>query len=344
MKRKLLCVLTLLVWSVFALGSANTALADEFYKGKSIQLIVGYPPGGGYDTYTRAIARHLAKHIPGNPTVIVKSMPGSASLVSAHYLYDAQPDGLTAGVWDNSLILQQALGSKAIRFDAQKFGWVGAPSKSINTCVVMGFTGLRNLTDVLNSKKPLRMGATMTGVTVDMPKILNQTLGTNFKVITGKKGTGGIRDAMQKREIDGSCWGWEVMKGSARGMLDAKGDDKMIPFLIQGKDNAPEVKGLPQITDVIKDTRKLAMFRVWDSPSEFIRAMSVPPGTPKDRLEILRQAYAATLKDPAFLADAKKSKLAIDYTSGEEIEKHVAEIVGMSAEVKEDLKFLLPKK
>ncbi len=348
MHRKFLCLFSLLVCSVFALGIANSALADEFYKGKSIRFVVGFPPGGGYDTYTRAIARHMAKHVPGNPTVVVDNMPGSGSLNGANYIYNkAEPDGLTVGIWNSGLTLQQALGGEGIKFDALKVGWIGAPGIGMPTCAVMGFTGLKTWNDVINSKRPLKMGATGAGtVTSDTPKVLNLTIGTNFEVISELRGTPGIRLAMQKRKVDGTCFGWESMRSTARSMLDASGYDKLIPIITHGNPQDPEVRGLPQLRDVVKATagaKGTAIVNAYLGSSEFMRPFSVPPGTPRDRLLTLRKAFKATLEDPAFLADARKSKLTIDYVSGEKIEKRVAEILGISAEVKEDLKFLLPE-
>jgi hypothetical protein len=169
-------------------------------------------------------------------------------------------------------------------------------------------------------------------------------MGTTFKVISGYRGTAKVRLALQAREVDGVCFGWESMSVTARSMLDATGDDKLIPFLTHGQSNDPELKGIPQITEVIKDKTKLAIFRAWVATFEFQRPLSLPPGTPKDRLEILRKAYNATLHDKAFVADAKKSKLIINYVHGKEIDKLVAGVLATPAKAKESLQFLVRKK
>ncbi len=209
----------------------------------------------------------------------------------------------------------------------------------------MAFTGLTTLKDVLNSKKPIKMGGTSTpGATRDLPRILNLTLGTKFRVIPGYRGTRVIPFAMQRREVDGSCWGWESMRVVARAVLDAKGDDKLIPFLIHGTLDDPEVKDLPRLTEVINGKENLAILNAWLQPFNFQRPFSLPPGTPKERLSIWRKAFKATLKDPKFLAQAKKSKLVINYVSGEEIEKFVDEILAISPKTKESLQFLVVKK
>ena len=346
MKKETLYLFSLAVVFAFLASVSSSALGAEFYKNKTIRFVVGYSPGGGYDTYTRAVARHMGKYIPGNPTPIVQNMTGGGSLIAANYIYNrAKPDGLTVGNWNGGLILQKTLGEKKARFEGDKFGWVGAPVKGLPACAIMGFTGLKTLEDVLKSGKRLKMGATRAGSTTDdLPKILNKTLGTKFDVISGYRGTATIRIAMQKGEIDGACWGWESMGVTARAMLDSKGDDKLIPFLIQGKDNSPEVRNLPQVTDVIKSKDNLSTFNAWMATYQFQRPISLPPGTPKSRLNILRKAYAAVMKDPQFLAEAKKSKLIINYVSGPEIEKYVHQIMNTPAKAKEALSFLVRKK
>ena len=346
MYRKLQYIILLAIGLALVFGVVTNASADDFYKGKTIRFVVGYSPGGGYDTYTRAAARFIGKHIPGNPTPIVQNRTGAGSLIAANYTYKrAKADGLTVGIFNSGLVLQQVLGSRGIRFEGDKFGWIGAPVVGLPACYVMGHTGLKSLDDVLKSNRPLKMGATRAGSTTDdLPKILNKTLGTRFDVISGYTGTSTIRIALQKEELDGLCFGWESARVTARSMLDAEGDEKLIPITIHRKSNDPEVKNIPQITDRIKGKENLATFSAWARQYDFMRPLSVPPGTPKDRLNILRKAYADTLSDPEFLKQAKKSKLIVNYVSGQQIEKYVADMIATPAGAKENLAFLVPKK
>ncbi|MFQ5853568.1 MAG: Bug family tripartite tricarboxylate transporter substrate binding protein [Candidatus Binatia bacterium] len=345
MIKRNLYLLTLVVVVTLVAGASTAALGGEFYKGKTIRFIVGFSPGGGYDTYTRFVARHIGKYIPGNPTPIVQNMTGAGSLIAGNYIYNrAKPDGLTVGIWNSAMVLRQALGDRGVKIDARKINWIGTPSVGMPSCGVMGFTGLRTLKDVLKSKEPIKMGSTRAGSTTnDLPKILNKALGTNFNVIAGYRGTATIRIAMQKREVDGACWGWESMRVTARSMLDAKGDDKFIPFLTHGNPQDPEVKDLPQLTEIMKG-ESLAIVKAWLQQYNFQRPFSLPPGTPKDRVNILRKAFKAALNDPELLAEAKKSKLIITYVSGEKIEKYVDQILSMSPKTKESLEFLVIKK
>jgi len=322
------------ILAVSAWTWSPVAGADDFYKDKTIRLIVMTSPGGGYDTYARAIARFFGKHIAGNPSVIVQNMPGAGGFIATNYVYNvAKPDGRTILMTNSGVVLQQAVGMPGIKFDAQKFEWIGAPSRAIPVCAVMAFTGAETLDEVVNSKKTLNFGAAGTS-TFQQPMLLKLYI----KVVEGYSGTSGIRAAMQRREADGACWQWTSMKVTARDMLDAEGGDRLIPFIIEGKTDDPEVKDLPQYTDVIKGKEKLATFNAWMSQYRFYRPFLLPPKTPNERLSLLRKAFKATLEDPAFRAAAKKAGLEIDYVSGQEAQKYVRQTLSISPSVKDKLK------
>jgi tripartite-type tricarboxylate transporter receptor subunit TctC len=321
------------------------ASADDFYKGKTIRFVVGLAPGGGYDLSARTVGRHINKHIPGNPTIVVENMTGAGSTRAANYTYNsAKPDGLFVGIWNSALILRQALGDKAMLFEARKFGWIGAPTVGTPHCSIMAHTGLKSLKDVLATDREIKMGSTGPGSTYDdTPRVLNQTIGTKFKIVSGYEGSGPIYVAMRRKEIDGGCWGWESARTTARPLLDATGDEKLIPFLIHRREPDPEVKNLPLMPEIIKGEDNLSAYNTWVGTYEFQRPFMVPPGTPKERLQLLRKAFADTMKDPEFVAEAKKSKLEITYVSGEEIDKHVDKVLAVTPRAKELLSFLTTK-
>ncbi len=334
-----------IAWGVLIMGGAVSS-ADDFYKGKTLRFVVGYAPGGGYDTYTRAIARHIGKHIPGNPASVVENMVGAGSLLSANYMFNkADADGLVIGNFNSGMVTQQALGSRGVRFDGRKFGWIGSPVKGFPTCMIMAFTGLKTLDEVIKASPKLKFAGTRAGASgVDLPKIMNRIMGTKFKVISGYTGTATTRLAMQKREADGICSGWESMRITARAMLDAEGDDKLMPFIIHGKIEDPETKNIPQFTDVIKGEENLKAFKTWANQYEFQRPLVVPPNTPKERLRVLRTAMQKTLTDPEFLAEAENSKMLINNVTGEEIDRTVNEMLSISPTIKKKLQFLVPAK
>lgn len=192
---------------------------------------------------------------------------------------------------------------------------------------MMGFTGLKTWDDVVNAKRSIRMGGVRAGTAYDdVPTILNNVAGTKFNLITGYPGTAPIRLALQKREVEGACLGWESMRVSNRAMLDAHGDDKLVPFITHKKLEDPEVKDLPLFTEVIKGETNLATYATWAASYEFQRPFSLPPNAPKERVQTLRKAFSATLRDSAFLAEAKKTKLDVEPVSGQEIDGYIKQI------------------
>jgi tripartite-type tricarboxylate transporter receptor subunit TctC len=323
-------------------------MANDFYAGKTIRVSVGFSAAGGYDTYARAVARHIGKHIPGNPSLVVDNMDGAGSLIAANYTYNkADRDGTFIGVWNSAFVLYQALGDKAVRLDARKLNWIGAPIKGSPGCNIMAFTGLKSMDDVVKSGKSLKMGSTRAGSTYnDLPLILNQTVGTKFNVINGYKGTSQITVGMRSKELDGGCWGWESARVTARAMLDAQGDQKLIPIIIHSKWEDPELKNVPLTRDYIKAKAGqdgVALYNAWVNQYEFQRPWVMPPAVPKDRVETLRKAFKETFEDPEFLAEAKKTKLELTYVSANEINGLVKEILDTSPKAKEGLQFLVRK-
>ncbi|MPZ76250.1 MAG: hypothetical protein GEU77_06970 [Deltaproteobacteria bacterium] len=324
------------------LAVPNMLLAQDFYKDKIVRFIVGQAAGGGYDTYTRTVARYMIKHIPGNPAITVENMTGAGSLVAANYLYNnAKPDGLTVANWNSAFVLNQALDDANVRFDARKFGWIGAPSKGVPVCLIMGFTGMKTFDDILKTGRQVKIGGTAPGShSIDLPLMLNKMLGTKFSVVSGYQGTAQIRLAMQRREVGGQCTNWDSVVSTQKDLLNANGDDKMTPFLIHARLNDAEVTNVPLFSDVLKNDTHLQTYKAYMSQMEYQRPLTVAPGTPKDRMDILRRAFQATLTDPEFLAQASKSRLNVTYVSGEEIETIVNEVLSIAPGVKENLRFL----
>jgi tripartite-type tricarboxylate transporter receptor subunit TctC len=339
-----------LVWAAITLGSflllANhrPVFAQDYYKDKTIRFIVGQAAGGGYDTYGRTIARYIGKYIPGAPTTVVDNMTGAGSLVAANYLFNnAKPDGLTIAMWNSALVFNQAMGDRNVKFNARKFGWLGAPSKSVPVCLIMGFAGPKTMDEIVKSGKPLRMGGTGPGShSIDMPLLLNKSLGSKFAVVSGYQGTAQIKIALQRREVDGHCTNWDSILATQKDLLDGKGDDRLIPFILHARVPEAEAKGVPLVSEVIKDENQLRAYRAYMAQMEYSRPSTIAPNTPRERVEILRRAFKSTLADSDFLAQANKLKLDITYVAGEECEKWVDEVLSLSPKMKEELKYLSP--
>lgn len=315
--------------SVAALFStrSNAVFGQEtFYRGKTIRLIVGLAPGGGFDTYSRVIARHMGKHIPGNPTTVVENMPGAASLVAANYLYKvARPDGLTIGNFIGGLSFQQLLGLPGVEFDAPKFEFLGVPAQDNFMIGVAKSTGITSVEQWRASGTVIKIGGVAPGGgTDDIPKVLKATLGLPLQLVSGYKGTGPVRLAFNAGEVQGACNSWESFKSTWRAEMD-KGD---VVLLIQANLKPhPEVPNVPWAVDLAKsdDAKKMILTSARVN-GVLNRFYALPPGTPKDRVGILRKAFMETMKDPEFLADTQKAKLDLDPIEGTEIEKQVREL------------------
>ncbi len=343
MAKKLWRLLTGTVVMVVFVATPRTYAQEQLYKDKTVRIIVGFSAGGGFDTYSRAIARHMGKHIPGNPTLIVENMTGAGSLIAANHVYKiAKPDGLIIGHFIGSLILGQALGQEGIEFDARRFEYMGAPVKDYLACAMAKASGIANLAQWMASKTPVKLGGTGRGGTIDNAvKIFKVALGLPVQLISPYKGTADIRIAVEAGELAGSCWEWGGMKVAWRKQLDS-GD---VAVVLQAVPKAfPELPDVPLAISLAKteEARRLIQAGVHE-PGAIARPYVLPPGTPKDRVQILRKAFQNTMRDPEFLADAKKSNLDIDPLDGEEMETIVAGLFKLDSALLNILKNVLLK-
>jgi tripartite-type tricarboxylate transporter receptor subunit TctC len=323
MKNQRASYLAITVWllGLFAPASAD----DLFYKDKTLRLVLGHSPGGGYDAYTRIIARHIGKHLPGSPNVIVENMAGAGSLISANYNFKiAKPDGLTIGHFSGGLIAQQLLGQPGIQFDARKFEYLGAPAQDDYAIGVTRASGFTSMEKWLTAKVPVKLGGTAPGgASIDVPKILQAALGLPLQLVSGYKGTAEIRLAAERGEVAGFCTGWESFKSTWREALDS--GEAVIVVQIVARANR-ELPNVPLAIQYAKsdEARKLIQAGVHDAGA-MARPYTVPPGTPRERLFQLRKAFEQTMRDGEFIADAKRSKLDIEPLTGEALEKIVRE-------------------
>lgn len=325
MRQKVSCIGIGLVLAFGAtLWAALASAQDAFYKAKTIRIVVGFAPGGGFDTYARAISRHMSKHIPGNPTIIVENMPGAGSLIAANHVYKvAKPDGLTIGHFGGGLFMQQLLGGPGIQFDGQKFEFIGVPVQDTRACALTKASGITSMERWMAAKTPIKIGATAPGDLVhDAPKILQAALNLPIQLVSGYKGTADIRLASEAGELAGGCWGWDSIRATWRKALES-GDAVMVVQMVSKPH--PQLPKVPLAVDYAKteEARQLIEQGV-TTPALTNRPFVLPPGTPKDRVQLLRKAFSATMDDPQFRADAEKSKLDLDPLSGEEVQKMIS--------------------
>lgn len=340
MTKRLLSVLTLIV--VISQCRATSVLSQEsFYKGKVIRIIVATAAGGGYDLYTRTMARHLPKHIPGEPTIVVENMPGAGHLIGANYVYKvAKPDGLTIGHFIGSLFLQQLLGKPGVEFDALKFNFIGVPAQDNYMIGLSKTTGITTMEQWLASKRIVKIGGIGAGsATDDIPKVLAATIGLPLQVVAGYKGTSEVRLAFNSGEIEGICNAWESFKSTWRKELDAN----EVTLILQAIPmRHREVPNVPLAIDYAKTDEAKRMIRsVIHTIAPTVRPYVLPPGTPKDRVETLRRAFMSTMKDQEFLADAAKAKLDINPLDGATLETNVKEVFNLDTALIPRLKEIL---
>ncbi|HEX2930667.1 MAG TPA: tripartite tricarboxylate transporter substrate-binding protein, partial [Candidatus Binatia bacterium] len=278
--------------------SVQSASVEDFYKGKSVRIVVGFSAGGGFDTYARAIARHMGKHIPGGPSVIVENMTGAGSLIAANHVFKvAKPDGLTIGHFIGGLFLGQVLGQPGIEFDARKFEFIGAPISDHVVCALTKASGITSIDKWMASKTPVKMGGIAPGTSTpdNATRILKVALGLPIQLVTGYKGTAEVRLAAEGGEIAGGCWGWDSVSVTWRKALDS--GDAAVVLQINRKDH-PELSGIPQAIKFAKSDEARKMIDVGiHGDSDIVRSYTLPPATPKDRVLALRKAFEATLKD-----------------------------------------------
>jgi tripartite-type tricarboxylate transporter receptor subunit TctC len=310
----------------FVARNVNAAEPANFYQGKTVRIVVGLAAGGGYDLYARTLARHLGKHIPGNPAIVVENMTGAGSIIAANYLYKiAKPDGLTIGHYLGGIALQQLLARPGIEFDALKFRYIGVPAQDSFIIGVHKSTGITDVNSWIASKQMVKFGGIGPGAgSDDIPKILAATINLPAQVITGYKGTAETRLAFNNGEVQATSNAWESTKSTWRNELDS-GTLKVV--LQATLKSHPELKQIPVAYDLAKtDEAKTLLATVLRANSPTVRPFMAPPATPNDRLQILRKAFMETWRDPELIAEAKKARLDIESADGAELEQNIKEM------------------
>jgi tripartite-type tricarboxylate transporter receptor subunit TctC len=323
---------------------ADSSHADDFYKGKTIRVIVGGSAGGGFDIYTRAMARHMGKHIPGNPAMIVENMTGAGTLIAAKYLHSsAKPDGLSFGIFNGALILSGALGNKSIDFDMRELEFLGVPVQDSTVCALRKESGITSMDQWFASKSPIKLGGLSPGnSTSDVARIIAAALNLPIQLVEGYKGTNEIRLAADAGELHGACWAWETLRTAWSKAIPA--GEVNVVLQVTAK-TIPELPNVPMSLDLAKsdEARQLLKAGAID-PAAIVRVYVTTPRTPKDRLQLLRAAFAKTLTDPDFIAESKKANLDINPLNGEEVKKIVDDLFKLTPAMRTKLAGVLTPK
>jgi tripartite-type tricarboxylate transporter receptor subunit TctC len=311
--------------------SRADAVAD-FYRGKNVTIIVGYSAGGGYDLYARAIGRHLGKHIPGEPKVIVSNMPGAGSITAANYIYSVAPkDGTVFGTFSRGIPMEPLIGTANVRYEAAKFTWVGSASNEVSVCAVSPKAPVKTYEEAL--QKPFTLAGEGPGSDPDTyAKLFQNLLGAKLKLVSGYPGGNDMTLAIERGEVDGRCgWSWGSIKATRPDWL--QGSQKISILLQLGVERSPELPDVPSAYEKAADQRQKDIVKLVVSRQIVARPFAAPPGLPEDRKEALRKAFDATMKDPEFLKEAKTMALEIAPVSGAEIEKLIADLYATPKEV-----------
>jgi len=303
---------------------AQAQPAAEFYKGKQVDLYIGYSAGGGYDIYARLLARHLGRQIPGNPTIVPRNMEGAGSLRLANWLYKAAPkDGTAFGTIGRGIPFDPLLGGTGAQFKANEFAWIGSANDEVSVCASWGKTGIARFDELY--RKELIVGGT--GATADtdlFPIVMNGVLGTRMRIVTGYPGGADITLAMQRGEVEGRCgWSWSSIKTNHPDWVK----DGTLKLLVQlSLEKHPDMPKVPLIMDMLKTEEQRGVMRLVFARQVMGRPFLAPPGVPAERIALLRKAFLDTMKDKDFLAQADKLKLEITPVSGERVQELVAEV------------------
>jgi tripartite-type tricarboxylate transporter receptor subunit TctC len=308
----------------------------DFFKGKQIDLLIGYTAGGGYDVYARMIARYMGAHIPGGPTIVPKNKPGAGSLLVANEMYSLSPkDGTVLGTFGRGNFLEALWGNPAAKFDPTKLSWIGSANNEVSVCAFMTSAGISTTEQFLT--KEIVVGGTGPGADTDLfPMVMNNVLGTHYRLITGYPGGNDINLAMERGEVQGRCgWSWSSVVATRPQWLK----DKTIYIAGQiALNKHPELPNVPLVLDLAKNQHDRDVLEVVFSGQPMGRPYAAPPGLPSDRLQALRDAFDATMADKDFLAEADKAKLEITPVDGDAVQKIVDTVAAKPKDILQQAK------
>jgi tripartite-type tricarboxylate transporter receptor subunit TctC len=319
--------------AVLAAPSSQAQSVEEFYKGKTINMVIGFSVGGGYDLYGRLVARHIGKHIPGKPNVVPQNMTGAGSLRAAMYTYSVAPkDGTVIGVFGRTVPTTPLLSPTSAQFDGTKFTWLGSVTNDVLTCLTWHASPVKTWQDILTT--PITMGGEGPGGDPDLYTLLfKNVFDAKMRLVTGYHGTNEIVLAMERGEVDGLCGiSWSTLKSKHVKWMD----EKKINIIIQASlKKQPELAAVPLATDLTQDHEKQQILKLFLASQEIARPFAAPPDLPADRKAALVDAFAATMKDPEFLADAQKLNADVNPLAAKDVDQMLAELYATPKDVLE---------
>jgi tripartite-type tricarboxylate transporter receptor subunit TctC len=299
----------------------------QYYAGKTVTIIVGYKTGGGYDATARVLARHLPKHIPGKPNVIVQNMPGANSIIAANHVYAvAKPDGLTIATFNRNLPIAQLTKVDGVKFDMTKFAWVGSAATESTILAIRADLPYKNFEDLKKADKPIVIGATGPGAnTYDFPLLLKEFLGLNLKIVSGYQSSADIMLAVERKEVDGRAGSYSsIVRFIERGLVRP---------VMRARASEPGVEQLPVDEDLAPNPRAKAIMALRSAPEVVGRPYVMHPGTPAEHVRTMRNAFAAAIKDAELIAETKKARMELDFVDGDVAVKVMKEVLSQPKDV-----------
>lgn len=321
---------------VAAIGAAapTTADADDFYAGKTITHYIGFGAGGGYDAYARLVTRHLGKYIPGNPQIVPKNMPGAGGAKAANYLTEVAPkDGTALGALAEAVALEQILSTKAPRYDAAKFNWIGRLTSTTTVFFTWHTSPSKTFEDI--RQRETTIGSTGRGITAYLPKAMNKLAGAKFKLITGYRGSRDVLLALEREEVETGFGLWSQVKEQQADWLK---QGKINVVVVVTEDRHRDLPNTPSVVEIGLDSDAKQILKHLSRTAAVGRSVLTTPGVPEDRVATLRAAFDKMIKDPGFLADAEKAKLSLDPAPGTRLQEVATETVNTPQRLREKLR------
>jgi len=310
-----------------ALAALPFAAAAQTFAGKTVTIVVGYKAGGGYDSTARLLARHLSKHIPGKPNVIVQNMPGANSIIAANHVYNvAKPDGLTIGTFNRNLPIAQLTKVDGVKFDVTKFQWVGSAANESTILAIRTDLPYRTFDELRKAKDTIVIGSTGPGAnTHDFPLLLKELLGLNFKIVSGYSSSADIMLAVERKEVDGRAGSFT----SLRPFIDRK----LVKPIVRARSSEPGIENLPVDESLAPNPKAKAIMALRSAPEQVARPYVLPPATPADIVKVMREAFAKAIDDAELKAEGKKSKLDLEFLPGDQAQKILVEVLDQPKEL-----------
>jgi tripartite-type tricarboxylate transporter receptor subunit TctC len=320
-------------------AGAHAQTVENFYRGKTINLIIGYPPAGANDVYARLAARHLAKHIPGNPSVVPRNLPGAGSLIAASRIFNVEPkDGTTLGLLVPTMPLDEKLGKAAAKYRAGEFSFIGRMAPAPNVTFIMATSAVKTINDAFD--KVAVLGATGKSATNSVyPTVLNNVLGTKFKIVNGYEGTAAAILAMERGEIEGHSPTYDSLKAIHPDWITDKRVNIVVQYSLR---RHPELPAVPTSGELARTDEQRAILNAVSSASEIGKFLLTTPGVPAERVTALRRAFDMMVKDPEFIAEAQKLRIELLPLSGEELQKIVESVQDLSPDLTQKIKAMYP--